>query len=318
MFWLGSARRPCPAFTSPAPPRPASPTPPPSPPPRPRKRRRRPLQPHRRLQRPRGPGSHLGYRTVQVPAPLGTAAHAVQVRSAGLGLGLGLGLGWTGSLLGARICAALGWDPPAHAVHVRREGWAGGRAGERSVAVAARVWLCTRPPRASHPRPAWTSLPSPPAPTSRAAAPTGLPQRPARAPASAPCSAMARLDPATGRPRGFMRMGRHPRLDSVLFTLDVRDAHWQQANRRGAPGRCCRRDRAACCRRGRAVRCCLAASLPAGPWHVAACRLAGLPSPVLPHCLLPAPPQPPPHCPPFPLPPPKAPPAPSPPLQLPA
>lgn len=44
---------------------------------------------------------------------------------------------------------------------------------------------------------------------------------------------MARIDPATGRPRGFMRMGRHPRLDSVLFTLDVRDAHWREANRWG-------------------------------------------------------------------------------------
>ena len=42
---------------------------------------------------------------------------------------------------------------------------------------------------------------------------------------------MARIDPATGRPRGFMRMGRHPRLDSVLFTLDVRDAAWREANR---------------------------------------------------------------------------------------
>ncbi|PRW61025.1 Glutathione gamma-glutamylcysteinyltransferase 1 [Chlorella sorokiniana] len=44
-------------------------------------------------------------------------------------------------------------------------------------------------------------------------------------------NAMARIDPATGRPRGFMRMGRHPRLDSVLFTLDVRDEHWRQASR---------------------------------------------------------------------------------------
>lgn len=46
-----------------------------------------------------------------------------------------------------------------------------------------------------------------------------------------PYRAMARVDPATGRPRGFMRMGRHPRLDSVLFTLDVRDAYWLEANR---------------------------------------------------------------------------------------
>lgn len=53
----------------------------------------------------------------------------------------------------------------------------------------------------------------------------------------APCSAMAHVDPATGRPRGFMRMGRSPRLDSVLFTLDVRDEHWRQANRCGqGPG----------------------------------------------------------------------------------
>lgn len=44
-------------------------------------------------------------------------------------------------------------------------------------------------------------------------------------------SAMARLDPATGRPRGFMRMGRSPRRDSVLFTLDVRDEHWREASR---------------------------------------------------------------------------------------
>ncbi len=50
-------------------------------------------------------------------------------------------------------------------------------------------------------------------------------------PSSPICSAMARIDPATGRPRGFMRMGRHPRLDSVLFTLDVRDEHWRQASR---------------------------------------------------------------------------------------
>jgi hypothetical protein len=46
---------------------------------------------------------------------------------------------------------------------------------------------------------------------------------------------MAHVDPSTGRPRGFMRMGRHPRLDSVLFTLDVRDQHWRAANR-WAPG----------------------------------------------------------------------------------
>lgn len=48
---------------------------------------------------------------------------------------------------------------------------------------------------------------------------------------------MARVDPATGRPRGFMRMGRHPRLDSVLFTLDVRHADWLEANRWAGSGR---------------------------------------------------------------------------------
>eukprot|EP00887_Chlorella_sp_A99_P006936 scaffold2.g6936.t1 len=37
------------------------------------------------------------------------------------------------------------------------------------------------------------------------------------------------MDPATGKPRGFMRMGLQPRLDSVLFTLDVRDASWHAA-----------------------------------------------------------------------------------------
>lgn len=41
--------------------------------------------------------------------------------------------------------------------------------------------------------------------------------------------AMGRVDPATGRPRGFMRLGLQPRLDSVLFTLDVRDEAWHQA-----------------------------------------------------------------------------------------
>lgn len=34
--------------------------------------------------------------------------------------------------------------------------------------------------------------------------------------------AMARIDPVTGKPRGLMRLGMHPRMDSVLFTLDVR------------------------------------------------------------------------------------------------
>lgn len=31
--------------------------------------------------------------------------------------------------------------------------------------------------------------------------------------------AMASPDPTTGLPRGFLRLGLHPRLDSVLFTL---------------------------------------------------------------------------------------------------
>ena len=46
---------------------------------------------------------------------------------------------------------------------------------------------------------------------------------------------MAHLDPTTGRPRGFMRLGRHSLLDSVLFTLDVRDSAWRQVrcNARG-------------------------------------------------------------------------------------
>lgn len=34
---------------------------------------------------------------------------------------------------------------------------------------------------------------------------------------------MERIDQATGQPRGFMRLGSRPRMDSVLFTLDVRD-----------------------------------------------------------------------------------------------
>lgn len=36
-------------------------------------------------------------------------------------------------------------------------------------------------------------------------------------------AAMAPIDKATGRPRGFMRLGSRPLLDSALFTLDVRD-----------------------------------------------------------------------------------------------
>jgi hypothetical protein len=43
--------------------------------------------------------------------------------------------------------------------------------------------------------------------------------------------AMAHLDPATGRPRGFMRLGLQPRLDSVLFTLDLRHPGWREAFR---------------------------------------------------------------------------------------
>lgn len=38
---------------------------------------------------------------------------------------------------------------------------------------------------------------------------------------------MARVDPMTGKPRGFLRLGTHPRLDSVLFTIDLRDPVWQ-------------------------------------------------------------------------------------------
>lgn len=37
---------------------------------------------------------------------------------------------------------------------------------------------------------------------------------------------MARLDSVTGKPRGFLRLGTHPRLDSVLFTIDLRDPAW--------------------------------------------------------------------------------------------
>ena len=40
---------------------------------------------------------------------------------------------------------------------------------------------------------------------------------------------MAAVDSVTGRPRGFMRMGLRETLDSVLFTLDVRDASWMEA-----------------------------------------------------------------------------------------
>lgn len=41
--------------------------------------------------------------------------------------------------------------------------------------------------------------------------------------------AMAHVDPTTLLPRGFLRMGRQPRMDSVLLTLDVRDGSWKEA-----------------------------------------------------------------------------------------
>lgn len=41
--------------------------------------------------------------------------------------------------------------------------------------------------------------------------------------------AMAACDSVTGLPRGFMRLGLPVVLDSVLFTLDVRDKHWVKA-----------------------------------------------------------------------------------------
>jgi glutathione gamma-glutamylcysteinyltransferase len=42
--------------------------------------------------------------------------------------------------------------------------------------------------------------------------------------------AMAAIDPSTGMPRGFMSLSLQPLLDSALFTLDVRDASWQEAS----------------------------------------------------------------------------------------
>lgn len=43
-------------------------------------------------------------------------------------------------------------------------------------------------------------------------------------------NAMAREDPVTGKSRGFIRLGTHPRLDSVLFTIDLRDPKWEEAH----------------------------------------------------------------------------------------
>lgn len=43
--------------------------------------------------------------------------------------------------------------------------------------------------------------------------------------------AMKAIDPATGQSRGLMRLGLPRLLDSVLFTLDVRDATWSEAFR---------------------------------------------------------------------------------------
>ncbi|KAK9904893.1 hypothetical protein WJX75_005037 [Coccomyxa subellipsoidea] len=41
--------------------------------------------------------------------------------------------------------------------------------------------------------------------------------------------AMKRVDPTTSQPRGYLKMGAFPRLDSVLFTLKRRGEGWQQA-----------------------------------------------------------------------------------------
>lgn len=41
--------------------------------------------------------------------------------------------------------------------------------------------------------------------------------------------AMASLDPVTRQPRGYMMLGMHPRMDSVLFTLDLRAVSWRRA-----------------------------------------------------------------------------------------
>lgn len=43
--------------------------------------------------------------------------------------------------------------------------------------------------------------------------------------------AMAAIDAATGRPRGYMLLGSEQLLDSVLFTLDVHSAAWHDADR---------------------------------------------------------------------------------------
>jgi len=42
-------------------------------------------------------------------------------------------------------------------------------------------------------------------------------------------NAMASLDPVTRQPRGYMMLGMHPRMDSVLFTLDLRAVSWRRA-----------------------------------------------------------------------------------------
>lgn len=44
--------------------------------------------------------------------------------------------------------------------------------------------------------------------------------------------AMALLDPATGQPRGYMRLGARPVMDSLLFSLDLRSGGaWADAER---------------------------------------------------------------------------------------
>jgi hypothetical protein len=42
--------------------------------------------------------------------------------------------------------------------------------------------------------------------------------------------AMGAIDPATGQPRGYLRLSANVRPDSVLFTLDIRpDGSWREA-----------------------------------------------------------------------------------------
>lgn len=43
--------------------------------------------------------------------------------------------------------------------------------------------------------------------------------------------AMAPHDPSTSLPRGFLRLAANPRPDSVLFTLDLRNGAWRDADR---------------------------------------------------------------------------------------